>query len=298
MTINTTGERFIPGLGGVIELEHLNRYYFVVNQINLKEKKVLDIASGEGYGSKILSQYSNSVVGVDISSETVVYANEKYQSSNLYFVQGNADKIPLETDSIDVVVSFETIEHHDKHIEMINEIKRVLKKDGILIISSPDKYNYSDVRNYNNEFHVKELYYEEFKALISNSFNNISFFTQKIFNGSIISLDDENNSYKRPLVVEKFGECHHIRSKFNIAVATNNSKFEITYSEIMYQESEVIITQLDIENTRKNTEEVTMIKTEAETILKLHNTKTWKVGKFILYPLKKLKRILNFYLLW
>jgi ubiquinone/menaquinone biosynthesis C-methylase UbiE len=283
--MNSTGERFIPGLGGTVELEHLNRYYFVINQLDIKGMTVLDIASGEGYGSKILSQYADHVYGVDISTEAVEYAKEKYQSPNLQFIQGSADKIPLGDNSTDVVVSFETIEHHDKHTEMINEIKRVLKSDGILIISSPDKYNYSDLRGYKNEFHVKELYYEEFKALITANFSNVSFFAQKTFSGSIISLDDENNSYTKPVIVGKSGESHFIRPKYNMAVATNNTEYKIAIQVIMYEESEVAITKSDIESTRINTEEAT--------ILKLHKTNTWKVGNFILYPLKTLKKILK-----
>ena len=53
------------------------------------------------------------------------------------------DAIPLPDQSVDLVVSFETIEHHDKHEEMMLEIKRVLRPDGVVIISSPDKQTYS-----------------------------------------------------------------------------------------------------------------------------------------------------------
>jgi len=63
----------------------------------------------------------------------------------------------------DLVVSFETIEHHDEHEQMLAEVKRVLKPDGMAIISSPDKAIYTDKPEYHNSFHVKELYREEFE---------------------------------------------------------------------------------------------------------------------------------------
>lgn len=270
--MESTGERFMPEWKGIIELEHLNRYYFVVNQIDLKNKVVLDIASGEGYGSDILSRYAQSVTGVDISNESVEHAKNKYIKDNLKYVQGDAAKIPLEDDSIDVVVSFETIEHHDKHTEMMQEIKRVLKADGILIISSPDKYYYSDVPNIKNEFHVKELYSDEFKQLISASFNKVFYFNQRTFGGSIIALDEKFNRYNKPLIVEQSGENHPFLPLYNIALATNSSKFELSEQLIFYTESDHAITQQDVDNAIY------------DTIINLHNTKAYRLGKFLLKP--------------
>ena len=58
--MEATGERYLPDqMNGQIKAEHLNRYYFVTTQFDLKEKTVLDIASGEGYGSNILAQHLN-----------------------------------------------------------------------------------------------------------------------------------------------------------------------------------------------------------------------------------------------
>jgi len=279
--MESTGERFIPGWDGIVELEHLNRYYFVINQIDLKNKKVLDIASGEGYGSEILSRYAQNVIGVDISPEAVEYAKAKYLNENLKFIQGDATKIPLEDNSVDVVVSFETIEHHDKHTEMISEITRVLKVQGILIISSPDKYYYSDLLNRKNEYHVKELYYSEFRNLISNSFRNVFFFSQRTFSGSIIALDQNHNSYNKPLVVEPKGLKHPFLPMYNIAIASNDLEFEIFEQTICYTEEVEAITRSDIESAI------------SLTAIKIKKTKTWQIGRFILYPYRQFKKVIN-----
>jgi ubiquinone/menaquinone biosynthesis C-methylase UbiE len=277
--MEVTGERLIPGFKNFSELEHLNRYYFVVNQINLTGKKVLDIASGEGYGSNILANYAEKVTGVDISSEAIAHAQKVYHRNNLEYIQGNATKIPLTDKSIDVVVSFETIEHLEEQERMMEEICRVIKTEGILIISSPDKYYYSDVPNFKNEFHVKELYYEEFKNLISRYFKKSIFFSQRNFGGSIITLDENNGNYKKPLVVEKDGAHHSFLSEFNIAIATNDLNYEIAYPTILYTEQEGVITKSDVGNAAYDAE------------MKLRKSLTWKTGYYILYPFKKFKKI-------
>ena len=149
-----TGEQYVPQLGGEIELEHLHRYHWAA--LFSGGKRVLDIACGEGYGSEILARSATQVIGVDVS-QAVVHASSKYSQTNLEFLVGSCDGIPVSDASVDVVVSFETIEHHDRHQKMMREVKRVLRPDGILIISSPDKYVYSDVSGYKNPFHVREF---------------------------------------------------------------------------------------------------------------------------------------------
>ena len=177
-----TGERFVPEIHGNIELEHLHRYMLACEIAAGKD--VLDIASGEGYGSAILAEKARTVIGVDISEESVRHASTRYERANLDFKVGGCDKIPLPDASIDLVVSFETIEHHDKHAEMMREIRRVLRPAGILIISSPDKYNYSIEPGFHNEFHVRELYEREFKQLLSEYFSNCRYYGQRIIYGS------------------------------------------------------------------------------------------------------------------
>ncbi|WP_153070309.1 class I SAM-dependent methyltransferase, partial [Escherichia coli] len=113
-----TGERFMPEVAGQIAFEHLHRYHFASRFC--QGKRVLDVACGEGYGSRILSNAASSVVGVDISAEAVAHAQGKYARGSLEFVEASAASLPLPDDSFDVVVSFETIEHHDQHEEMLS----------------------------------------------------------------------------------------------------------------------------------------------------------------------------------
>ena len=188
-----TGERYVPEVEGQIEMEHLHRYALALEYA--KGKNVLDIASGEGYGANLLSQVAKSVTGVDISEEAINHAKQKYVKNNLSFIQGSADSIPCETNIFDLVVSFETIEHHDKHIEMLQEIKRVLKPEGVLILSSPDKTNYTDIPRYQNPFHVKELYVDELRSLMAKYFRFSKMYFQKVEYSSIIAAEKNNSSF-------------------------------------------------------------------------------------------------------
>lgn len=185
-----TGERLHPEINGQIAIEHLHRYALACDLV--KNQKVLDIASGEGYGSMLLSKHAKMVIGVDISSEAVQHANNKYKNINLSYLVGSADDIPLESNQFDVVISFETIEHLKDHQKMFSEIKRVLKPEGLLIISSPDKEKYTENTGHENEFHLKELYFSEFKQLVKNNFKYSHFFLQSFSVGSFIFKESDN----------------------------------------------------------------------------------------------------------
>ncbi len=189
LNLPDTGERLVTETYNQSTIEHLHRYALALGLCDGKD--VLDIASGEGYGAHILSDVATSVVGVDVSSEAVLHAQMKYMKANVRYIQGSTSDIPLQANSVDVVVSFETIEHHDKHEEMMSECKRVLRPNGTFIVSSPDKLNYTDKPNYVNPYHVKELYAEEFRWLIKKHFRNVKFLTQRTVYGSLVVPEDD-----------------------------------------------------------------------------------------------------------
>ncbi|MGT2471979.1 glycosyltransferase [Paraburkholderia terrae] len=196
-----TGERYIPTEAGDIRYEHWHRYGWAAQA--LKGLKVLDIACGEGYGSNILSKYAESVMGVDISDEAVEHAMDRYgHVANLSFRQGSAAEIPLPDATFDAVVSFETLEHLTLHEEMLSEIHRVLKPGGFLILSSPNKKVYSDDRNFHNEFHVKELYFDELDALVKRHFAAIKYYGQRLATSSIILPTEGSDANYSALTLE------------------------------------------------------------------------------------------------
>ncbi|WPB57803.1 glycosyltransferase [Xylophilus sp. GOD-11R] len=181
--IEFTGERFLPTEGGEIHHEHMHRYSWIRSICSGKD--VVDVACGEGYGSATLAPFAKQVVGVDISEASVLHAKETYGAhKNLRFEIGSATAIPLPDASCDVVVSFETIEHLSDQAEMVSELRRILRSDGFLVISSPNKKVYSDDRDYKNEFHVKELYFDELNTLIRGQFPEVIYWGQRFITAS------------------------------------------------------------------------------------------------------------------
>ena len=144
--------------------EHNDRYHFVISGkgLNTFKKKILDCACGAGYGSFILS-LQNEVTGIDLSEEAINYAKKRYVNNGLGFVLGTAEKLPFKNKSFDVIVSFETIEHLKNPGKFILEVKRVLKDNGTLIVSTPNKSVFSPhlqkplINDHIQEFHLQEL---------------------------------------------------------------------------------------------------------------------------------------------
>jgi SAM-dependent methyltransferase len=139
----------------------------------------VDAASGEGYGSSLLAGKAASVVGIDVSPEATRHASDRYAAGNLRFVTASVAQIPLPDASFDVIVSFETIEHMTEHEAFMREIDRLLAPGGMLIISSPNRPEYSDKTGYHNEFHVKELDRAELKTLLDRHFPAQKWFAQR-----------------------------------------------------------------------------------------------------------------------
>ncbi|KAB7774945.1 glycosyltransferase [Xanthomonas sp. LMG 12459] len=191
-----TGERFVPTESGELAYEHWHRYAWC--QELARGRRVLDVACGEGYGSALLADVAEAVDGVDIAVEAVSSARSTYGTrANLRFHEASATRLPFANASFDLVISFETVEHLLEQEQMLEELRRVLRPDGILVISSPNRPIYSDARNYRNEFHVRELDFEEFSALLGRQFPAVDFYGQRMSSGSLLlPLQGSRDQYK------------------------------------------------------------------------------------------------------
>lgn len=286
-SLTFTGERIVTSINEYWTLEHLHRYALVKELII--GKKVVDIASGEGYGSNLLAEHALSVIGIDISKEAIEHSNSKYKRNNLSFIQATAIQMEIPDSSVDVLVSFETIEHHSEHEKMMCEIQRVLKEDGILIISSPDKRSYSDITGYKNPFHIKELYLEEFESLIKKYFSYTLVLFQKSSVASLISSNSVNNKIVKEYNgnFEKIYENEKIQNPvYNICIASMQSLpiDKIKFDSFFYNEE---LNNFYF-NLHKNYED---LKYENDILLKKVNSNTYKLARIISYPLRILKKI-------
>lgn len=192
-SLEFTGERFTPECEREIAYEHWHRYAWAAQLI--AGKVVVDAACGEGYGTSLLSRTAARVTGVDIDPAAVEHARARYGSKTVAFECASCLKLPMESGSVDVVVSFETLEHLTEHDELMGEFRRVLKADGFLLISSPDRQTYSDETGYDNPYHVRELYRQEFESLLERHFPAWRLFGQKLlFVSALWAMDGQGRA--------------------------------------------------------------------------------------------------------
>jgi len=176
-----TGERVTPECrytNRELFLWHLARYEYAKQYVQ-NFIRVLDVACGTGYGTYELAMLCREAVGVDISSEAINFASSHYKASNILWREYDCTKMThiLEDSSFDVVVSFETIEHLDREAQsaFVEQISRVLSKDGIAIISTPNVDTYGSWSHLygKGSYHQYEMNKEEFLAILQARFNYV-----------------------------------------------------------------------------------------------------------------------------
>lgn len=143
-------------------------------------KNVLDIGCGIGYGSKIMYDQKPHLkfFGCDKDESAIKYANIKY-GKYIKFQKTDANSINFDDEYFDNIVSFETLEHISDGNSFIKELKRVLNKNGILIMSTPNRIYDEKVGQNINPFHETLYSKEELDDLLSSNFRYVQILGQK-----------------------------------------------------------------------------------------------------------------------
>lgn len=168
--------QFMPAFG---YLKIMLRYSFVSKFIK-ESDVILDAACGFGYGSAYFSKFCKNVYALDLAENNIKFGESTYSFANINWILGDVTALPFENDKFDVYVSFETFEHLplntiDNYIE---EAIRVVKKDGLFILSTPNR---ETRQNIHNPFHIKEYSFQELSSILKQYFKNIKFFSQVNF---------------------------------------------------------------------------------------------------------------------
>ena len=174
---------------------HLNRYLSAKRFV--KDKKVLDVACGEGYGSYLIKRWGAAeVVGVDISKEALAVAEKKFSCKGVTFINHTAEELPFDDGTFDVVVSYETIEHLDYPEKFLKEIKRVAKSNATIIVTCPnDPYYYSSQEDYSNPYHKRKYTFFDFNEISKKYLGeNVVWYLGFAING-FMTMPFENSKY-------------------------------------------------------------------------------------------------------
>ncbi len=169
-------ERIVPDETepGVVAI-HLKRYAFA--EPWCRGKEVLDLACGTGYGSAYLAATARRVVGGDLSEDAIAYARRRYARPNVEFAVVDAADLPFEDGSFDAVCSFETIEHLPDRDAYLAEVARVLRPDGVYLVSTPRAERTTERPD--NPFHHVEYDRADFERLLSRFFGEIELYGQR-----------------------------------------------------------------------------------------------------------------------
>ncbi|MBD3313418.1 methyltransferase domain-containing protein [Candidatus Woesearchaeota archaeon] len=167
-----------------LQNEHMARYIFACQFVNKKD--VLDLGCGYGYGADMMASTARRVLGVDRSRKVIEYSGKKYKKNNLAFRKDDCRKLGIDG-KYDIITSFEVIEHIDRPEDFLREIRRLLKKDGLLIISTPNVQRPLADYEEKNPYHIKEYTQKDFKKLLDDHFRRVSVFSQTNHLASVIA---------------------------------------------------------------------------------------------------------------
>jgi len=177
-----TLERFEKGSTPSYFFQSATQKYLFASK-HIKGAKILDIACGTGYGTNIMFERHPEFqfFGCDIDEQAITYAKRRYQKQ-IQFKNCDAYSITFPDSFFDTVVSFETLEHLKNGQSFIKEIKRILKSDGYLICSTPNRHFGERLGSTKekpfNPHHVSLYYYDEFHDLLASSFQHVKIFGQ------------------------------------------------------------------------------------------------------------------------
>ena len=226
-----TGERVVPGkVEPDLFNEHLSRYRFA--QPLVKGRLALDLGCGTGYGAAILAESARQVLGLDISKESVAFARGKYVAPNVEFFVSDCNHLAVRSGSIDTVVCMEVIEHLPDQETLMEEVCRVLRPEGILVISTPNRIYYTEERNEVNPFHVREFDFPEFSAFLKSYFEWVEIAFQNHVSSIFIGNTDSNRAIRSQLehsVVDSERTANYF-----VAVCSKTVAVPPTYAPFVY----------------------------------------------------------------
>ena len=158
--------------------QHLKPYEFLRQEA--KDKTVLEIGCGDGYGSFYLAEVAKEVIGIDYEEAVILQAQKKYKRANLSFIQMDAANLQFTDNSFEIVCSFQVIEHiaEDRLSRYLSEVSRVLKDEGKFYLSTLNVEHAvkSPLTYKKHPAHCKEFKLEELKDLLSNLFANVKIY--------------------------------------------------------------------------------------------------------------------------
>jgi SAM-dependent methyltransferase len=186
--LELTGERTVPGLAE--ENYWFRRHEVVYERLadRCAGRDVLEAGCGEGYGADLIADRAHRVIGLDYDSSAVAHVRARYPRVDMR--QGNLAALPLADGAVDVVVNFQVIEHLWDQGQFVAECFRVLRRGGVLLMSTPNRITFSPGRDTPiNPFHTRELNAAEMTELLTAAGFSVESMLGVFHGGRLAELD-------------------------------------------------------------------------------------------------------------
>lgn len=167
-----------------LRFQHVARYRWVAEWA--QNRDVLDAACGTAYGARLFRERgARKITALDLSRDAFEEAKRVDELRGISLARADVSQLPIRSRSVDLYVSFETIEHILEDREAIREAARVLRTDGLFVCSTPNRDLLSPGNTLSdtplNPFHVREYSIDEFVSLTSQCFEGVQLFAQTSF---------------------------------------------------------------------------------------------------------------------
>jgi 2-polyprenyl-3-methyl-5-hydroxy-6-metoxy-1,4-benzoquinol methylase len=149
---------------------HLAVYAWIAAQV--QGRRVIDMASGEGYGADLLAGHAASVVGVEANPDAFEHARLRYTRPNLRFERG---MVEVYAEPCDAIVFLQTIEHVQDPAALLDHFASMLAPGGAVFVSTPNVLTLAPpgAERSGNPWHVREYRPEEFRDLCAAHFTHV-----------------------------------------------------------------------------------------------------------------------------
>jgi 2-polyprenyl-3-methyl-5-hydroxy-6-metoxy-1,4-benzoquinol methylase len=185
MDISTADDnvRYVPGeqdANSRSAIMHQSRYQWLPSVVDVSNASILDFGCGSGYGSGFLADKGANVLGIDISPAAIAYAAKNFPRA-AFRVHDLTDSnlTTMVSERFDIVVSFDVIEHVEKWWTFLQNIRGLMKQDGVAIVGCPNRIAHFDFNPFWERFHVQEFTPAQLEWVARTQFHDVTVLGQQ-----------------------------------------------------------------------------------------------------------------------
>lgn len=169
--LTLTGERTLPGIDSENYWFRRHEAAYAYLQQRLSGPTLLEVGAGEGYGAAMLSERFVRTVALDYDAAAITHLQRSYPA--LFGCRANLAALPIRSGRVDAVVSLQVLEHVWLPEQFLLECRRVLRPNGQLVLSTPNRLTFSPGLGRGgkpqNPFHVREFDPDELLELLART---------------------------------------------------------------------------------------------------------------------------------